>query len=94
MVRIRKAAKKSMMNGRLNTPIQYADQSIQVNMQSSSQSSSQSSREPSPAPTFQNQGVQTDRYLNYSNIIKFVLATLICGMTFSQIKDFCILNET
>ena len=94
MVRIRKAAKKSMMNGRLNTPIQYADQSIQVNMQSSSQSSSQSSREPSPAPTFQNQGVQTDRYLNFSNIIKFVLATLICGMTFSQIKDFSIINET
>ncbi|KAK8836292.1 hypothetical protein M9Y10_039626 [Tritrichomonas musculus] len=79
MVRTRKAAKKSMMNGRLNTP---------------KQSSSQSSREPSPAPTFQNQGVQTDRYLNFSNIIKFVLVTLICGMTFSQIKDFSIINET
>lgn len=84
MVRIRKAAKKSMMNGRLNTPIQYADQSIQVNMQSSSQSSSQSSREPSPAPTFQNQGVQTESCSEKVMFEKFKclsVGTKIIGLT-------------
>lgn len=85
MVRIRKAAKKSMMNGRLNTPIQYADQSIQVNMQSSSQSSSQSSREPSPAPTFQ-QGVQTESCSEKVIFEKFKylsVGTKIIGLTWS-----------
>mgnify|MGYP007128688035 FL=1 len=43
---------------------------------------------------FEDKGIQTDKYINFTNVIKFVLAALICGLTFSQVKDFCILNET
>ena len=94
MARKHKSALASINNGKLYTPVQYVNESTQVNRQSSSQSSSQSSRENSPRPAKLDKGIQTDKYLNFSNILKFVLAALICGLSFSQIKDFCILNET
>ena len=90
MVRPTKKQKNSQNNGRYNIKIQYIDESVQV----SRQSSAQTSREQSPSPIMKNEAVQTDNFLNVSNIIKFVLATLIAGLTFSQMKDFCILNET
>ena len=94
MARKHKSALASINNGKLYTPVQYVNESTQVNRQSSSQSSSQSSRENSPRPAKLDKGIQTDKYLNFSNILKFVLAALICCLSFSQIKDFCILNET
>ena len=98
MGRRNKAAIISKLNGKLNIPVRYNNQSTQTSLQSSTQSSvhssRQSSRENSPSPVFKEKGIQTDKYINYSNIIKFVLAALIVGLTFSQVKEFSILNET
>ena len=90
MVRIREAAYKSKINGQNKCSKKYIDKMTQV----SSQNSTQSSRENSPSPILRDEAIQTDKHLTFSNIVKFVLATLICGLTFSQIKDFCTLNET
>ena len=90
MVRISQAAYKSKLNGLNKCSRKYINKMTQV----SSQNSTQSSQENSPSPSLRDEAIQTDKHLNFPNIVKFVLATLICGLTFSQIKDFCILNET
>ncbi len=94
MGRLKKTVIIARMNGKLNSPIRHKNQETQVNLQSPIRSSAHSSREQSPIPVFEDKGIQTDKYINFTNVIKFVLAALICGLTFSQVKDFCILNET
>ena len=81
------------MNGKLNSPIRNKNKETQVNLQSPIRSSAHSSREQSPIPVFEDKGIQTDKYINFTNVIKFVLAAIICGLTFSQVKDFGRLNE-
>ena len=81
MGRRNKTAIISKLNGKLNIPVRNNNQSAQTSLQSSIQSSfhtsRQSLRENSPSPVFKEKGIQTDKYINYSNIIKFVLAALI-----------------